>query len=76
MADIELTHDQWMSAKIMADARMKATNGHYFVVMLKTRCQHCGRSPKVKTHCSGWFQTYLSHLDTIVLNVDREFEDA
>ena len=76
MADIELTHDQWRLAKLMADARMKATNGHYFFTILKTRCQHCGRSPKVKTRCGGWFQTYLSHLDTIILNVDREFEDA
>lgn len=72
--DISLTHDEWMRAKLLADKRMKASNGHYFVHMLKARCQYCGRSPRVKTRCGGWFQTFMGHLDTILLNLDREPE--
>lgn len=73
-ADIRLTHDEWMRAKLLADTRMKASNGHYFVTILKTRCQHCRRSPRTRGRCGGWFQTFLAHLDTILMNLDREPE--
>ena len=53
-----------------ADRLMKETNGHYFVTMLKTRCQYCGRSPKVKTKCGSWFQTYLLHLRSLLMDTD------
>jgi len=51
-----------------ADELMKATNGHLFMTILKTRCIHCGRSPKIKTKCGGWFQTYLHHLRHTLLD--------
>ena len=46
---------------------MKGTKGHYFVTTLKTRCQHCGKSPKVKTRCGQWFQTYLQRLTEVLM---------
>ncbi len=69
---IKLTWDEWAKAKLLADRRMKQSNGHQFVYMLKTRCQHCGKSQKVKTRCGGWFATYLTHVDRIFLNLDQE----
>lgn len=69
---IILTFDEWQAAKRLADARMKANNGHSFITILKTRCQFCGRSRRAKGRCGAWFQTFLSHLDTILLNIDRE----
>ncbi len=73
---IAFTFEEWMVIKLLADRRMKAKNGHQFVYMLKTRCEHCGRSPKTKNRCGGWFQTFLSELDTIFLNLDRERADG
>lgn len=70
--EIRLTCDEWGRAKLTADARMKAANGHVFVHTLKTRCQYCGRKPGVKTRCAGWFQAFLYHLDIVILNLDRE----
>jgi hypothetical protein len=72
MSDIQLSFDEWALAKVTADRRMKATNGHYFVHMLKTRCELCGKSPKASTRCGGWFQSYLHHLDVILMNLDSE----
>jgi len=69
---IALTFDEWGRVKLLADARMKASNGHSFVTILKTRCQHCGRSRKARGNCRGWFQTFLGHVDTILLNLERE----
>lgn len=69
---ITLTFDEWGLAKLAADARMKQNNGHYFVVTLKTRCQYCGRSPKARGKCGAWFQTFIAHLDTVLLNIEAE----
>lgn len=73
---ITLTFDEWERAKRLADARMKYSNGHRFLILLKTRCQYCGRSPRAKGRCRAWFQTYLSQLDTILLNLDAERRDG
>ena len=70
--DIALTFDEWGLLKLEADRRMKRNNGHSFVTILKTRCQFCGRSPNAKGRCRGWFQTFLWHLDVLMLNLDRE----
>ena len=35
MADITLTHDQLVRFELLADMRMKASSGHWFVMMLK-----------------------------------------
>ena len=70
--DISLTMDEWMLVKLTADRRMKASNGHAFMTILKTRCQHCGRSPRAAGRCRGWFMTFLGHLDTILLNIEQE----
>lgn len=64
---ITLTFGQFQAIKIAAVARVKASNGHSFVTILKTRCQHCGCSPKRKTACGSWFQTFLSELDSLML---------
>lgn len=45
-----------------ADDRMKAKNGHTFEHSLKTRCIFCGRSPKAKGRCRGWFMTFINLL--------------
>lgn len=63
-----------MLAKMTADARMKASNGHSFLISLKTRCQYCGRSRNAKGICRHWFQTYLNQLDTILFNLEQERE--
>jgi hypothetical protein len=44
------------------DAQMKARNGHSFEIFLKTRCIYCGRSPKAKGKCRGWFMTFINLL--------------
>lgn len=72
--EIEMSHEEWMQAKLTADQRMKANNGHSFVTILKTRCQFCGRSRKAKGRCGQWFQTFLWHLDVILMNLERERE--
>ena len=51
-----------------ADDLMKESNGHYFVTILKTRCQYCGRSPKVATRrCALWFQTFTIRLKEVFI---------
>ena len=67
MSKISLTFGEWEGAKAVADASMKANNGHLFIVTLKTRCQFCGRSPRARGRCRHWFQTFLAHLDTALL---------
>lgn len=56
------------NALLEADKRMKDSNGHSFVQILKIRCQFCGKSPKVKTRCGQWFQTFIYQLKNIYLN--------
>lgn len=69
---ISLTAEEWERAKVTADDRMKRDNGHCFVIILKTRCQFCGRSPKATGRCGQWFQTFLWHLDVILFNLEQE----
>ena len=45
-----------------ADVEMKASNGHEYVTILKTRCQLCGRSPKQKGKCPYWLNSYMHKL--------------
>lgn len=70
--EIALTFDEWALVKLDADRRMKRNNGHVFITILKTRCQHCGRSPQAKGRCRAWFQTFVGHLDVLLMNLDRE----
>ena len=49
-----------------ADVRMKASNGHTYVTTLKTRCQHCDRSPKQKGQCSSWFGTFIDEFKSVL----------
>lgn len=55
-------------ALIEADHEMKKTNGHRFLTMLKTRCVYCRRSPKVKTRCGRWFDTFNDCLEQVLIN--------
>lgn len=61
-----MTYAEYRDCLEEADKRTKAHNGHSFVTILKTRCQHCGRSPKVKTRCGGWFQTFVNDLGMVL----------
>ena len=72
MDSITITFDEWTHIKELADRRMKTSNGHSFVTILKTRCQYCGRSRHQQGRCRAWFQTFLFHVDTILLNIDQE----
>lgn len=69
--NIYITWEQWQDAKIEADKRMKASNGHYYEVMLKTRCVFCRKSPKDTRRCGAWFQTFIMQLDNVLLNIDK-----
>lgn len=61
-----MTYSEYRTALEEADRRMKEKNGHQFVISLKTRCQHCGASPKVKTRCRGWFETFVNILGVVL----------
>ena len=69
---ITMTFEQWIEAKVLADRRMKADDGHYYVTTLATRCQFCGRRRTQHGRCTAWLQTFLTHLDTILLNTNTE----
>lgn len=61
-----MNYDEYRAALEEADRRMKARNGHQFVTILKTRCANCGKSPKAKTRCGGWFQTFVNDLGVVL----------
>ena len=58
-----MVHDQYRKITEEADKKMKATNGHRFVTVLKTRCEYCGRSPKQKGKCPYWLSYFLELID-------------
>jgi len=68
---MEISLEILEQAIVKADELMKADNGHNFQHILKTKCIYCGRSPKVKTKCSYWFQTYLENLKFVLLNQEE-----
>ena len=53
-------------AYIEADRRMKLSNGHSYVQILKCRCIYCNRSPKQKGKCSGWFHSFCDRLSEVL----------
>jgi hypothetical protein len=61
-----MTFEQYQECLQEADRRMKLDNGHEYVHILKTRCQHCGASPKRKTRCRGWFNTFVNILGVVL----------
>ena len=61
-----MNYEDYQLALEEADRRMKSKNGHQFMTILKTRCMHCGASPKVKTKCRGWFQTFTDLLGVVL----------
>ncbi len=61
-----MNYQDYINAVEEADRRMKAKNGHQYVTILKTRCEHCGASPKRKTRCPGWFQTWVNLLGVVL----------
>jgi hypothetical protein len=65
----KITLDEFKAACKVADEKMKADNGHSYFIMLKTRCHHCGRSPKQKGTCPRWFDTFLGHLSQELTDV-------
>lgn len=65
------TLKDWDQASKLADKQMKESNGHSYMTMLKTRCVYCGKSPKVKTRCRGWFMTLHGNLLHILMNKEK-----
>lgn len=65
-ADHQLTYSQLRAAYTEADERMKKSNGHSFVQILKCRCVYCHRSPDQKGKCRDWFATYLDRLSEVL----------
>ncbi len=61
-----MNYAEYRDALTEADKRTKEHNGHEFVHILKTRCQHCGKSPRVATKCGGWFQTFVNQLGYVL----------
>ena len=66
-----MTLQEFKECQIEADKRMKASNGHRFVTILKTRCDYCGRKPGAKGTCKHWFQTFLIYLGEVMM--ERKF---
>ena len=48
-------------AFIDGDQDMKAAQGHRFLTVLKTRCQLCGRSPKMRGKCPRWYDALFDY---------------
>jgi hypothetical protein len=65
---IIINREEWERIKLLADKVMKASNGHSFETILKTRCIYCKKSPKVKTKCRAWFSTFINELDFALFN--------
>lgn len=57
-----MTREQYDEACKRADKSMKDKSGHSFATILKTRCIYCGRSPRAKGKCRGWFMTFINLL--------------
>ena len=49
-----------------ADTRMKSSDGHSYITLLKTRCQYCGRSPNQRGRCMAWFRTFIDHFKAVL----------
>lgn len=65
----KFTIEDFKQSQIEADRLMKEHNGHYYFIMLKTRCQFCGKSPKDKRKCGQWFQTFITRQEEYLLNL-------
>lgn len=61
-----MKNEEWQKILLEADKRMKETEGHSYMTILKTRCQYCRRSPNQKGKCSAWFSTFIDHLTDLV----------
>jgi len=55
-----MTHQEYKQILKEIDLKVKETNGHNYITMLKTRCQNCGRSPKAKGKCGAWLNYFMS----------------
>lgn len=62
----KMNHGEYRSCLEEADKRMKAKNGHTYMKILKTRCIYCNASPKVKTKCRRWFDTFVECLGHVM----------
>lgn len=70
---MELSRERYDQLCKEADEEMKARNGHSFEIILKTRCIYCGRSPKAKGKCRGWFMTFINIL---YYKLEEEFKNG
>jgi len=69
---VTITAADWTAIVTLADQRLKRTNGHAYVTILKTRCQWCGRSPKDGRRCGRWLDTFVAELGRIVVTWPNE----
>lgn len=69
--EFTFTFSEWNEALKKADELMKASNGHSFMTILKTRCQNCGRSPKQSGVCRNWQITLIDKLLFVLMNKDK-----
>lgn len=70
-----MNHSEWTALLQRADAAMKATNGHSYLTILKTRCQHCGRSPRQKGKCPAWLNTFCDELYRLLQQPSGEAQE-
>ena len=70
-----MTWEIYERALLEATRRLALTNGHAYVMLAKTRCKRCGRSPKQRGRCSGWFEEFCELLFT-VMNEEQSEEIA
>lgn len=73
---VTFTLEEWDRIVKRADVLMKQSNGHSFVISLKTRCQYCGRSPRARGKCPAWPTTFAARILFVLMNKDQELRQA
>ena len=72
--EYSFTTEEWDRALKRADVIMKESDGHEYVTSLKTRCQHCGRSPRQKGICRNWQISLINLLLFVLMNKETELK--
>lgn len=54
-----ITNKEYQKILKNVDKQVKATNGHCYIKILKTKCQYCGRTPKQKGRCPAWLDHFF-----------------
>jgi len=70
------TLKEWDAALKRADEIMKASDGHEYETILKTRCVNCRRSPRQKGICRHWQISLINRLLFVLMNKESELNHA